>query len=553
VTVLRGVAASPGRAGGPAWLVAPPELALPAGPVADREAEARRLEGAVARVARRLGERAAATTGDPAAILDAQAEMALDPELLARSARLVRTAGVPAARAVVEVGEEFAGALAASTNEYLAARAADVRDVCRQVAAELLGIAPGPSAPASGPCVLLAHDLSPADTAALDLAAVRALATEAGSRTSHTAIVARALGIPAVVAVPGLLAAVEAGREVLVDGDAGTVDLDPGPGTVAGPAGEAAAEPDREPASLAEAVTTDGHRIELAVNVGGVAELRAARRFGAASVGLYRTELTYLRAAAAPSEDVLASTLGEMAGLLAGGRLVVRTFDFGADKLPAFLAGGPAEVNPALGVRGIRLARRHPDLLGAQLRAVARAAAASGRLAVMAPMVATVEEADWFLAACREAGCAAAGVEVGLMVEVPAAVFSAGELAARVDFLSIGTNDLCQYLHAGDRQEDPFAPALLRAVRRVTEAAAGQAWVGVCGEAAADPLWATVAAGLGVDELSMSASGLAAVHRALGARSAAECRAAAGAALGAAGAGEARRQAAAALGGVAEP
>jgi phosphoenolpyruvate-protein phosphotransferase (PTS system enzyme I) len=302
-------------------------------------------------------------------------------------------------------------------------------------------------------------------------------------------------------------------------------------------------------------VTTDGRRVELGVNVGGVAELRAARRLGAASVGLYRTELAYLRSAAPPSEEELAAALREMTGVLAGGRLVVRTFDFGADKLPAFLAGDPAEANPALGVRGIRLARRHPDLLTAQLRAVTRAAG-GGRLAVMAPMVATVEEAEWFLAACREAGCVAAGVEVGAMVEVPAAVLAAGELAARLDFLSIGTNDLCQYLHAADRQEgalsalqDPFAPALLRAVRMVTEAAAGRAWVGVCGEAAADPLWAAVAVGLGVDELSMSGPDLGAVQDALGARSSADCAAAARAALGAADPGEARERAAARAGG----
>ena len=538
MSALAGVAASPGSAIAPARVLASRELRLPSGPVADPEAEAARLGPALARVADRLAERSAAAEGELAEILDAQALMALDPELAAGADRLIREAATPAARAVVEVGAGYADSLAGSDNAYLAARAADVREVCRLVAADLLGVTRRAAA-GSGPCVLVADEVGPADLAELDLSEVRGLATESGSRTSHTAIVARALGIPAVVAVPGLLAAVAPDVPVLVDGDAGEVHVAPDRPTVERLAARVTARgAPRRP--MPEAVTTDGHRVELAVNVGGLGELRAAVGLGAASVGLFRTELAYLHAARPPSEDEQAAVLRDMAALLGGGRLVVRTFDFGADKLPAFLSRGPREANPALGVRGIRLARRHPELLAAQLRAVARAAAGGRHLAVMAPMVAGLEDAEWFVDACRAAGCAAAGVEVGAMVEVPSAVLTAAELAQRLDFLSIGTNDLCQYLHAADRQEgalaalqDPFAPALLRAVRMVAAAAAGRAWVGVCGEAAADPRWAAVAVGLGVGELSMGAADLAPVHAELTRRSLAECRALAEAALAA--------------------
>jgi len=554
VNRLTGLPASAGAGVGPAWVVDRPALALPSGPVADPEAEVAALDAALEAVAVRLEALAGAATGEPADILGAQAAMALDPELAARSARLVRESGVPAARAVVEVGEGYARTLAESGNEYLAARAADVAEVCRLASAELLGVADaGGPPPGPGPHVAVAEDLSPAAVAELDPARIAAVATEAGSAVSHAAIVARALGIPAVVGVAGLLAAVPPGATVLVDGDAGTVVVDPDAETVARAARRPG--PARPAEIVAEAVTADGHRVGLAANVAGPAELRAARALGAAAVGLFRTELAYLRAAAPPAEEELAAALAEMSEVLGGGRMVVRTFDFGADKLPRFLEHElGAEANPALGIRGLRLARRQPDLLRTQLRAVARAAGGGARLAVMAPMVATVADAEWFVAACREAGCQEAGVQVGVMVEVPAAVLCASDLADRVDFLSIGTNDLGQYLLAADRQEaaladlqDPFQPALLRAVQLVGAAAAGKARVSVCGEAAGDPLWAALAAGAGVGELSMAAASFDGVRAALGRRTLAACRAAMRVASGAPAAAEARRLAAEAL------
>ncbi len=551
MTTLRGVAASPGVGVGPAWVWTRAELDLDAEPVTDPDTAVTRLREGMDAVAADLEARAAAASGEATDVLEAQAAMALDPELAEAAAAAVHTGSGPA-RAVVEAGETYATALEASDNAYLAARAADVRDVCQRIARRLLGLEETQQAP-DHPAVIVARDLAPADTAGLDPTQVRALVTEEGSRTSHTAILARELGVPAVVAVEGLLAAV-ADATVGVDGDEGVVYVGAEAVEQAGLAAHVEAQAARraalrEQAGSGPAATADGHRVEVAANVAGAAELRAALGEGAEGVGLLRTEFVYVDRRHPPSEDEQAALFEELAALCGRGRVVVRTFDFGADKPIPFLdmQSGP---NPALGVRGIRLARQHPELLDTQLRAVVRAARAapasaepSGatdrRLAVMAPMVASVEEADWFIERAEAAGARAAGLEVGVMLEVPAAVLVAGDLAERCDFLSIGTNDLTQYLHAADRQEgrlaalqDPFAPAVLRAVAQVCAAAQPhRTWVGVCGESAGDPGWALLAVGLGVTELSMGTGALLEVRAALRTHALAECQHAAARAL----------------------
>lgn len=280
-------------------------------------------------------------------------------------------------------------------------------------------------------------------------------------------------------------------------------------------------------------------RVELAANVSSVAELAVALEHGAEGVGLFRTELAYLGRTTAPTTADLERELTGMMDLLAGRRLVVRTFDFGADKAVPFILERPGP-NPALGVRGLRLAREHPQLLEDQLAAVATAAG-RGPVAVMAPMVSTPEEAAWFVERVRSATGPDASIEVGVMVEVPSAALLAAEIAAVVDFMSVGTNDLLQYLHAADRQEgalaslqDPYSPALLRALDAVCRGAQSfDAWVGVCGEAASEPGWALLAVGLGVAELSMSWRSLPAVRAALAVVTWHECRAAAEQALAA--------------------
>ena len=543
----------------PAWLHAVADFDIPQGEVGDREAEVTKLREAVEGVGRVLDEMAARASGELAEVLDAQAMMARDPELADSAEGEIKQEGASAAKAIVDAGENYAAMLAASESEYMAARAEDIRDVCKRIARRIVGAPESSVADLSHPSIIVAAELPPADVASLDPQLVLGIATEEGSRTSHTAIVARALGIPAVVAVKGLTEAASANSPIAIDGDEGEIYVEPDEDTRSRLAGKAAAKVERRKkletrVREGPAATEDGHRVEIAANVGSVAELEASLAEGAEGVGLLRTELLYIGHTQAPDEEEQAGVYEAMAGLLEDRRLVVRTFDFGADKPVPFLDVA-AEENPALGVRGIRLARLHTELITTQLRAIVRTARGGGRIGVMAPMVATEEEAAWFVEQVRAAGGHEAGVEVGAMVEVPAAVLVAGALAERLDFLSIGTNDLTQYLHAADRQlgalsylQDPFSPALLRAVQQICDAARGKAWVGVCGEAAGDPAWALLAVGLGVTELSVGADSLLEVRVALGEATLDRCRAAAAEAAGAPNPAAARRTAASLLG-----
>lgn len=547
---IEGVPASPGACVAPAVLLANDQLDLPSEPVEERDTESKALTEALEAVAQQLEQRASEVSGELADVLDAQAMMARDPELAEAAVKSIEDHGTPAASAVVAAAETFAEALAASDSEYMAARATDVRDVAMRVARRLLGAPEVDLAHLRRPSVLVGRDISPADVARLDFRIVKGLATEEGSRTSHTAIVARSFGVPAVVAAAGVVAAVDDGGLVGVDGDAGAVYVDPDEALVeelnARSERRARAQEELASADVAHTVMSDGFEVELAANVGSLKELETARTMGANAVGLLRTELVFLDRKEAPTEEEHAEMLEAMAALLNGGRLVVRTFDFGADKPIPFLEVEAAS-DSALGVRGIRLARAQPELLEAQLRAIATVAGTGANIAVMAPMVATIDEVDWFVDRARKCGVVDAGAELGVMVEVPSAIFLASELAAGLDFLSIGTNDLAQYLHAADRREgslawlqDPFGPALLRAVSAICDAVDTRAWVGVCGEAAADPAWALAAIGLGVTELSMGAGSLAAVHDAVTAATVDDCRAMAQRVLRAEEASEAR-------------
>jgi phosphoenolpyruvate-protein phosphotransferase len=540
--VLVGVAASPGTGIAPAWVWQTETVRFPAGPVEDVESEAAALDAALRTVADEFEALADKQTDEAADILRAHATIARDPALREGARNLIAVDHIPAARAIDLAGESHAHTLERSSSDYLRARAADVRQVTDAVVRNLVGI-PAVRAGPEGPVIIVADDLSPADTVALDARLVRGLATERGSRTSHTAILARSLGVPAVVAVPGLCAAVHDGQILGLDGDNGEVHLDPEP-SVLDHLTARLVERRRRLRDLrlqvGEATTTtkDGHRVEVAANIRSLDELQVALQDGAEAIGLLRTEFLYLDRDRAPTEDEQFALLQRMCRLLDGRRLVVRTLDIGADKALSFLPV-PHETNPELGVRGIRLAMRHPEILRSQLRAVVRAAQAGCRIAVMAPMVATVAETRWFVDQVAAAGGDRVDLEVGIMVEVPSAVMLADELAELVDFMSIGTNDLTQYLHAADRRsseltalQDPFSPAVLRAVEMTCEAAHRHgAWVGVCGEAASDPKWATIAVGLGVDELSVQASSILETRAAVAGQTLDACQAAARRAL----------------------
>jgi phosphoenolpyruvate-protein phosphotransferase len=545
---LRGVPAAPGVATGATWIHRPP----PADGVATRSiaAAAELAVGELERLGMRLRDEGRL---DEAQILEAQALMAADDELLGR-ARGRQADGEDPVAAVVAAGEEVAAVFAAMDDELLAARAADVRDVAARIARH----AAGANAPRlERRSIVVGTDLAPSVTVELDRALLAGIALEGGSRTSHAAILARALGIPAVVGVPGLVGRAAASHEVGVDGASGIVVLDPDAAALdrlAHAAAEAEATRAADEAFGGRPLaTSDGHRVHCFANVGDPAETAAAFAAGAEGIGLFRTEFAFSGRPSPPGEDEQAAAYEHALRAAGDARVVFRLADIGGDKPIPYLPF-PPEPNPFLGVRAIRLAERYPDLYPTQLRAILRAAARTGRAAsIMAPMVADAADLATVRRLVDEAASAVPDApvpRVGIMVEIPSAVMLADELAAGVDFMSIGTNDLTQYLLAVDRgnpalamRQDPAHPAVLRAVARVVEAAAarsGACEVAVCGEMAGDAAGAMLLVGLGVDELSMDPRAFGAVKRAVASRSRAELAALARRALGASSADEVR-------------
>jgi phosphotransferase system enzyme I (PtsI) len=538
---LQGLGVSAGEAAAPVARLAPsPTLAPDAAPVADAAAEAARASDALEAVAAELERRAALVDGAARDVLAAQAVIARDP-VVADGVRQRIAGGLDAPHAVAQAYGEHR-ALLESLGGYMAERAADLDDLRDRAVAVLLG-APMPGVPERDhPFVLVATDLAPADTATLDPAKVVAIVTEQGGPTGHTAILAKQLGIPAVAACPDA-AQLTDGMRVLVDGGSGEVLVEPSEDMVARALERRRARDERRAARRGPGQTADGHAIPLLVNVGGPGDVDAAA-LDSEGVGLLRTEFAFMDRSAAPTPAEQEAAYARVFAAFAGRRVVVRTLDAGADKPLAYL-GQPPEPNPALGIRGLRLGQAHPELLDEQLDAIAAAArAGDAEVWVMAPMVATVAEAREFADRARSRGLE----HVGVMVEVPSAALCAREILDVVDFASIGTNDLAQYTMAADRLAgplagllDPWHPALLRLINLVGSAgaAAGRS-VGVCGEAASDPLLAVVLVGLGVTSLSMAATCLADVRAALAEHTLVRCRDLAAGAVSAAGAEEAR-------------
>ncbi len=529
-TVFRGTPVVPGIGVGPAVRPSPrPEVPAEGPEVApgDRDAEKGRFTAAANTVADRLTARAAGATGASAEVLTATAGLARDRGLLAAVEQRIGS-GTPAPQAVAGAAEQFA-ALFTQLGGVMAERVTDLYDLRDRIAAEVQGL-PEPGVPRPDvPSVLVADDLAPADTAGLDPALVVALATRLGGPTSHTAIIARQLGIPCVVAVSGL-DAVAAGTLVLVDGAGGQVVTDPDPDVAGELARASAAEREAVAHWRGPGRTADGHEVAVLANVQDGAGARKAAQGPAEGVGLFRTELCFLDRDVEPTVDEQADIYAEVLTAFAGKKVVLRTLDAGSDK-PLGFVGMPDEANPALGVRGLRIALDAPGILDRQLDAVALAAERTGEKPwVMAPMVATPAEAEFFAVRVRERG-----LVPGVMVEVPSAALRAAALLRHVDFLSLGTNDLTQYAMAADRLSadlaalsDPWQPAVLDLV--AATAAAGKAAgkpVGVCGEAAADPLLACVLTGLGVTSLSAAAAAVPGVGAKLGQVTREACEAAA--------------------------
>ena len=509
-TRLHGIAAAPGQVVAPAWRWVEQQI-RDSGVDLTGESGIARLQLAITEIkaalstkARRLEASGAAAEGG---IMEAQSLMLDDPALIDGASSLIRQ-GRPADEAVGETMAPYAEMLRASDDPVFKARAADLEDVVQQVRRALHGISDVPPAP-DRPSIVVARDLAPSQTAGLDRALVVGFATEQGTATAHTAILARALGLPAVVGIAGVVDAVENGQPLLLDGDAGTLVIDPGPEDAARV--RAAVQPGADPQP---AITQDGRRVEVGCNAANVNDAQRAGAAGADGIGLLRSEFLFLGNDRLPSEDQQVALLEQVMAAMADRPVILRTLDVGADKpLPALPQ--PAEANPALGVRGLRLQLlRRPDVLMGQLRAALRVAA-KHPLRLMFPMVSTIDEvrqARGLLERARqELGQTSTRMEVGIMIEVPAAAISADVLAREVDFFSLGTNDLTQYLFAADRTNpdlaplaDSLHPALLRLVGQVVRAAHAQRrWVGVCGEMASD-LWAVpLLVGLGVDELSV--------------------------------------------------
>ncbi len=514
---LRGVGIGLGVAQGPVARMAEP-LPAPsdAASTLTPEEELARVREAVAAVARELEERGSHAGGMAREVLEAQAMMAEDPTLDTEVQTRVN-AGKTGEFAVYDAFASFRDTLAAMGG-YLGERAADLDDVAQRVIARLRGL-PAPGVPDPGhPFVLVAKDLAPADTALLDLDKVLALVTTEGGPTSHTAILAREKSIVAVVGVAGAEDLVD-GDTVIVDAAKGVVTTDPTPDELAQAQHRADARAAAASAPVTPGALKDGTPVPLLANLGKPDGAAEAVELGAEGVGLFRTEFLFLSATQAPTVEEQTKAYTELLQAFPGKKVVVRTLDAGADKPLAFL-NDAHEDNPALGLRGLRALRASEDILREQLTALANAdAATEADLWVMAPMVSTVEETRYFVTLAKEYGIKTAGV----MVEVPSAALMADRVLAEADFASIGTNDLTQYTMAADRLlgsvasfQDPWHPAVLRLIKATTDGGkANGKPVGICGEAAADPLLAVALVGMGATTLSMAPTALADVRASL--------------------------------------
>ncbi|MCU0491922.1 MAG: phosphoenolpyruvate--protein phosphotransferase [Chloroflexaceae bacterium] len=541
--VLQGIAAAPGIAIGPAFRFRAATVAVERRHVADSAAEMARLEeaktvahGELEDLQAKVSSGASAEEG---AIFEAHQMFLDDPTLFEEIAGMCQAEQCNVEWAVNAVFDQYSAALAANDDEIFQARAADLQDVKRRLLRILSGASEGGNLP-DAPCILLAHDLLPSETVTLDRNKVLAFCTAVGGATSHVAILARGLGLPAVVGLGEPMLQLADGTPLVVDGKAGQLHVNPDEQTQAAFRERQASDQQRQTAERVAAqelaVTSDGLRVEVVANVSSEAEAENALVNGAEGVGLLRTELLFVDRPTAPTEEEQLVLYRAIADTLERRPLIIRTLDIGADKPVSYLPQ-PAEANPALGNRGIRLARTMPELLRTQLRAIWRMGPGYP-VKIMFPMVATTDEIRALrqLAAEVEAELRAEGiavaeqVEIGIMVEVPAIAVQAAAAAPLVDFFSIGTNDLTQYTMAVDRTNaavshlsDALNPAVLRLIEMTCNAAsAAGKWVGVCGELAGDPLAAPLLVGLGVKELSASPANIPAVKAAVRATSQAQ-------------------------------
>jgi len=533
VEMLKGIAASDGVAVAKAYLLVQPDLTFTKVTVEDTSAEETRLDDALAKSTeelKQIRDKAAQALGEEEAqVFDAHLMVLSDPEMIGQIKQNISDNKVNAESALKEVTDMYIGMFEAmEDNAYMQERAADIRDVAKRILAHLLQVTlPNPSM-INEEVIVIAHDLTPSDTAQLDRNFVKAFVTNIGGRTSHSAIMARSLEIPAIVGTKDITAKVKAGDIIAVNGIEGDVIVNPTEEQAAEfhKAGEAFAAQKAEWEKLknAQTVTADGKHIELAANIGTPKDLTGVHNNGAEAVGLYRTEFLYMDAPDFPSEEDQYIAYKAVLEGMDGKPVVVRTMDIGGDKELPYLQL-PHEMNPFLGYRALRisLSELGDDMFRTQLRALLRASV-HGQLRIMFPMVATLKE---FRAAKKmydeerqklaDEGIAVAdGIQVGIMIEIPAAAVLADRFAKEVDFFSIGTNDLIQYTMAADRMNEqvsylyqPYNPSILRLIKNVVDSAHAEGkWAGMCGEMAGDQMAVPLLMGIGLDEFSMSATSI---------------------------------------------
>ena len=531
--MLKGIAASDGVAVAKAYLLVQPDLSFNKTSVEDTDAEATRLDDALAKSTEELQairDKAAQSLGEAEAqVFDAHLMVLSDPEMVGQIKQNIQDNKVNAEAALKEVTDMYIGMFEAmDDNAYMQERAADIRDVAKRILAHLLGVTlPNPSM-INEEVIVVAHDLTPSDTAQLDRTYVKAFVTDIGGRTSHSAIMARSLEIPAIVGTKEITDKVKAGDILAVNGIIGDVIIDPTDAEKSEFEAEAKAYADQkaewDKLKNAETVTADGKHVELAANIGTPKDLEGVRKNGGEAVGLYRTEFLYMDSSDFPTEEDQYQAYKAVLEGMEGKPVVVRTMDIGGDKELPYLTL-PHEMNPFLGYRALRisLSELGDGMFRTQMRALLRASV-HGNLRIMFPMVATLKE---FRAAkaifedekqklVNEGVEVSNDIQVGIMIEIPAAAVLADKFAKEVDFFSVGTNDLIQYTMAADRMNErvsylyqPYNPSILRLIKNVIDAAHAEGkWAGMCGEMAGDQTAVPLLLGMGLDEFSMSATSI---------------------------------------------
>jgi phosphotransferase system enzyme I (PtsI) len=531
VEKLKGIAASDGIAVAKAYLLTEPDLTFNKISVENSDSEIERLNSALKEATKDLEiirSKAAESLGEEEAqVFDAHLMVLSDPELIGSIESSIKDNKVNAESALKEVTDMFIGMFEAmEDNPYMRERAADIKDVTKRVLSHLLGVKlPNPSM-IDEEVIVVAHDLTPSDTAQLNREFVKAFVTDIGGRTSHSAIMARSLEIPAIVGTKDITSLVKEGDLIIIDGLEGDVIVHPETSDVTTYETKAKAFADQkaewDKLKDEQTITADGKHIELAANIGTPKDLVGVKNNGGEAVGLYRTEFLYMDSPDFPSEEDQFKAYKEVLEGMEGKAVVVRTMDIGGDKELPYLTL-PHEMNPFLGYRAIRICLAQPDMFRTQLRALLRASV-FGQLRIMFPMIATLQEFRQAKGMLLEekAKLVSEGVEVsenievGIMIEIPAAAVIADKFAKEVDFFSIGTNDLIQYTMAADRMNErvsylyqPYNPSILRLIKNVIDASHKEGkWTGMCGEMAGDQTAVPLLVGLGLDEFSMSASSI---------------------------------------------